>query len=309
MKVSSYLSDSERAKRTRRRRMFMFCAMGCVGLVVIGAAWVVRYAPFLEVKRVVVEGTSRMKEDEVLTVVRGMALKGTLSKWVGIERLFAWPEVDVQNLALLPAAAHLSISKSYLARTVRVRVEERQPEGVWCLLTAQTDVGMTQTDADAFSSEFVPFQREAASGQRSSTFRCWWFDREGILFARALDSRGGLLKTVHDYSGRVIGAGAAALPPPLMRNLLSIFEVLRESGAVPDEVRLEDIANEEVEVVTLNGPRLYFSLRFPLGGVADVVRQMFSSPPAGGGSTIGGLPPAHRLEYVDFRVENRVYYK
>jgi hypothetical protein len=224
------------------------------------------HSPLLKVQRIVVEGNVRVPADVVRDVATGAVFEGNFARALGIDRLFAWPEGELRNLALLPAVARLSLSKSYLSRTVHVQVTERIPVGVWCL----------------------PAQ-------------CWWFDGEGKLFARAPGGEGGLLKTVYDYSGRTLGTGMAALPPPLMANLLEIFSALREGGAVTGEVRIDDISREEIEVATLNGPRLYFSLRFSLGAAADAVRQVF----LGGGQ----FPSARKLQYVDFRVENRVYYK
>ncbi|MBI2888830.1 MAG: FtsQ-type POTRA domain-containing protein [Candidatus Liptonbacteria bacterium] len=295
MKISSYLSDSERVRQRRRYRFFAMCGFGVLGLLLIGAVWLVWYSPLLEVRKVVVEGNVRVSTETVLDVAKGIVFQGNFAKFLGINRMFAWPEFARENITLLPAVASLTISKSYATRTVRVQVTERVPVGVWCLFPARNYADGTQTDAEGGSVAADATPRDSAPGG------CWWFDKSGVLFARALDGEGGLLKTVHDYSGRTLGIGSVALPSHLMGNLLEIFLVLRESGAVAGEVRLEDLSREEVEVVTLNGPRLYFSLRFPLAAIADAVRQIFSES--------GQFPHPQKLQYVDFRVENRVYYK
>ncbi len=295
MKISSYLSDSERNRGRRRHRLLGIYGFGVLGLLLIGAAWLVWYSSFLEVREVVVEGNARVLTDAVLDVAKGIAFQGSFAKLLGIDRLFAWPEFARENITLLPAVASLTISKSYATRTVRVQVTERVPVGVWCLVSRSNDNRITTNDNPIVGNNSVLFEQD------SSGTTCWWFDKNGVLFARALDGEGGLLKTVHDYSGRTLGIGAVALPSPLMEHLLEIFSVLRESGAVAGEVRLEDLSREEVQVVTLNGPRLYFSLRFPLAAVADAVRQIFSAS--------GQFPSPQKLHYVDFRVENRVYYK
>ncbi|MBI2623535.1 MAG: hypothetical protein HYW65_03085 [Candidatus Liptonbacteria bacterium] len=308
MKVSSYLSDSDRLRQRGRRRLLYTYGFGVLGLLLIGAAWAVRYAPIFDIKSIVVEGNRRASADEVLTVVRGMALEGALARFIGIERLFAWPEKSERNLALLPAVAELTISKSFRSREVRIAVAEREPVGIWCFFQTRIDADITQMDAD----ETNPISDNPRDYPRQSASSCWWFDKSGVLFARAPGGEGGLLKTVHDYSGRHLGAGSTALPPPLMERLLMIFDALRESGAVAGELRFEDVAREEVEVATLNGPRLYFSLRFPLAAATDALRQIFSAsgPPAGARLPDGqGFPPPQKLQYVDFRVENRVYYK
>ncbi len=272
MKVVSYLSERERRIRSRRRRLFFMYISGIVGLGIIGIVWVVRYAPIFDVKHIVVEGNAYVSSDAILAVARTFALGSFWGKLLGIERIFAWPEGKEARLAFLPAVAEFTLSRSFRSQTVYIVVKERVPRGIWCLI---------------------------------QTRGCWWFDSKGILFARTLDGEGGLLNTVHDYSGRTLGVGMPVLQDSLMANLLTIFEVLRANGVPSQEVRLENQESEEVQVITYNGPRLYFSLRFPLGRGAQVMKEIFSDTR----SSSGGFPPLKNLEYVDFRVENRVYYK
>jgi hypothetical protein len=57
-------------------------------------------------------------------------------------------------------------------------------------------------------------------------------------------------------------------------------------------------------VATYDGPLLYFSLRFSPAYAAEAIRSLREDDAA------GKLHPAFSaLQYVDFRVENRVYYQ
>ena len=91
---------------------------------------------------------------------------------------------------------------------------------------------------------------------------------------------------------------ATALGTRFLPNLLSIFTALQSSLASNvQEVRLNDLSLEEVDVTTYNGPELLFSLRFPAAGVSDAV------------NAIERMTSLAKLQYIDFRVQNKVYYK
>jgi len=89
--------------------------------------------------------------------------------------------------------------------------------------------------------------------------------------------------------------------------MFSVFDVLKASGIAPKEIRLNDLTLQEIEVDTYaglpteasakTGPKLYFSLRFPSSNYLPVIQKFLSKPDFG------------KLQYLDFRVENRAYYK
>ncbi|MEK7077437.1 MAG: hypothetical protein AAB967_04385, partial [Patescibacteria group bacterium] len=73
--------------------------------------------------------------------------------------------------------------------------------------------------------------------------------------------------------------------------------VLGEAGVNWKEVRLNDLRLQEVEARVYGGPRMRFSMRFPADNALGVIQSLMAKPE---------FP---RLEYLDFRVERRAYYK
>lgn len=126
---------------------------------------------------------------------------------------------------------------------------------------------------------------------------CAWFDGEGVLFEHALNAEGALVRVVRDYSQSPLALGQEVLPANFFANLRSIFEVLYSSGIHAREVSLSDIELQEVEVRTFEGPRMLFSVRFPAENALSVVKSLKEKA------------DFDSLEYLDFRVENRAYYR
>ena len=153
-----------------------------------------------------------------------------------------------------------------------MKIEERQPIGIWCY----EDSGS-----------------------------CWWFDDEGVIFRRSPTTQGNLIAIVKDYSQTGGGLNSKILPDRFMKNFLSIIQVMQKSSLDEKEILLKDLAVEEVEVLLGagpdssggRGPMLYFSLRFPADSALAAIEHLQEKP---------GLK---NIKYIDFRVENRVYYR
>lgn len=126
---------------------------------------------------------------------------------------------------------------------------------------------------------------------------CFWFDEGGKIFKKGPLSQGSLIKTVIDSSGRKLGLGEYVLSGNYFKNLHSIFEVLDSSNLSIDSVELKNLELGEVTIKADGGPELYFSLRFKSDWVSPILKKLMDD---------NSFP---KLKYVDFRIENRAYYK
>lgn len=127
--------------------------------------------------------------------------------------------------------------------------------------------------------------------------RCFWFDSAGILFMPSYSAEGNLTFLLTDRSREPLAAGEKALEARFLPNLVSIFSALKSIHLSVREVLLNDLSREEIEVYTYEGPKLLFSLRFPAAGVPDAI------------AAVEKITALSKLQYIDFRVENKVYYK
>jgi hypothetical protein len=266
-----------------RRRIAFLLLAGLLCFFVEGVVWLVICSPLFRLQEIIIQGSGRVSSTAIIDVAQSQMGRGNRS-WnflLGTQSLLAWPsEFDAKSMTLLPSIKSVTISKDFSGRKVYVTISERLPEGVWCLAipTASSTDGIARTPS------------------------CWWFDERGFLFARAPTAEGSIVHAVYDYSGRELGLSVQALAPEFMPNLLSVFSALETSGVGAQELRLNNVDLEEVEAWTQSGTKLYFSLRFPATNTAEVI-QRFLFPNASS-SNVGSRP-----QYIDFRVENRAYYK
>jgi hypothetical protein len=352
--VNGYLMRTNRARQRRRRFIIIATVVGLLVLLAVGVLWLLVSSPLFLVRTVMVTGSGHVPPETVRSVAAGVVVQNSLfRRTLGAGNLLAWTSGSADEiLCLLPALKQITIERRYGAHEVVLATEERQPAGIWCLHTTQMNAdsndtrinadnkqinadgtvatdsiqinadgagaGGTSTTATASGSDI--YQRGSALYLRESASRCFWFDGDGIIFERAPNAEGSVIRVVHDYAQQGIGLGSAILPSRFIGNLFSVLRVLDASGLGIREVRIDDLALEEVNVATYGGPparlaaasakqagqagpALYFSLRFPADN-AFAVLQSFA-----GGSSSSAAVDLKRLEYIDFRTENRAYYK
>jgi len=127
--------------------------------------------------------------------------------------------------------------------------------------------------------------------------QCFWFDNQGVAFENTLETQGSAILILHDYAQHKLAINQSILPNEFVGNMISILNVLKNSGLAVKEVALRDLSLQQIDVTLANGPVLHFSLRFPATNDASVLKDLVSKP---------GF---NKLQYIDFTVENRAYYK
>lgn len=265
-------------KNRKRRTVFLRLFIG-VGVIVcmVSVFWLITHAQFLQIEDVVVVGGTESMKMEIVSKLRGELLKTFWGKVWGSNVMIAWPnEIPKETLDMLPTIESLKIEKQYQNRKIIVHIKERIREGVWCRVEAPN---------------------LSANVREEKITGCWWFDRSGTLFKRGIATEGKFINMVKDFSGRPLGIGSIVLSDRLLKNMFSILGTLKNAKVNVREIELEDLSLEEITVRLRNGPRIHYSLRFGAENTETVLRDLalkrdFST-----------------LEYVDFRVENRAYYR
>lgn len=312
--IDNYVSGVQERRKRRRFYFFLAVVFGTIYFITLGASWIVLRSPVFHIQKIAITGNEAVATDDILSLLQSRVVRGEpLKALLGFGNILIWPEELLPgDLIFIPSLKSLKIKKNYRERRIVVTVEERKPRGIWCLVKPQTDAEHTQTNADKGLTDVESFPRESALSQRGSA-SCWWFDDEGVIFKRALSAEGSLIITVNDYSQSGLGLNSKILPQSLIANALSVFRVLRASNLNIKEIRLRDLSLQELEVDTYPstpldtardkslwagiGPKIYFSLRFPADNNLAVIENFAVKP---------GF---NKLQYLDFRVENRVYYK
>lgn len=124
--------------------------------------------------------------------------------------------------------------------------------------------------------------------------KCIWFDKSGIAFLEGLQAEGNVFHRIEDETGRTVKIGDAILPKKELDVMFRIYDFLESVEWDTRTLIFEDAKLGEVRTQTVqNEPILYFSLTNNPTYAISLVRELKNKP----------------LEYIDLRVESRIYYK
>ena len=295
MHVAPYVSEQK--KKKKRRQKYFLIAAGVVILYGVCTAvwWFIFRSPVFRLDAIVVQGNSQVASSDIITLFQSnMASEhGFLGSFLGQNNILAWPDtISTSEMNLLPQLATASVSKDYFSHTLTINVTERNPFGIWCFLNG-TDQPTSGGDASNNSADAT----DGSSTVQSPDGDCYWFDNTGVLFEKAANTQGNLIFVVDDYSQSPRGLSQKVLPDEFTGNFISIMNVLHQTNLPVKDIELRDLSLDEVHAVLLNGPTIYFSLRFPANDYLAVIQSIASQP---------GFA---NLQYIDCRTEDRVYYK
>lgn len=124
---------------------------------------------------------------------------------------------------------------------------------------------------------------------------CFWFDKTGMLIASAPATEGVLIKGVYDLSGRKLAEGDYVLDEAFRANLFKIFSVIDAAGVAVIGFQLESPQKQELAAFAESGAKIFFSLRLDPRFALEPLKSLKEK--------------LSTLEYIDFRSENRVFYK
>jgi cell division septal protein FtsQ len=274
MQGEIYLDEKQRKRRRRILRLKIYAGVMAFFVLLIGIGYLIVYSPLFQIK------TINAEKGELTEQLKSyFAGKSLFANILGSDNILIWTNKTESFLKERHQIAELTIKKDYFNRQIDVNYKEREKFGIWCL-QAQNYAEQTQNNAENFP-------RESA---------CLWFDKDGVLFAEAPLMEGELINKVFDSSGRELKIGDKILEENLLENLLKIFEVLQKSELSMKNLYLQDLSLQEVAAQSPNLPKIYFSLRFSPESALPAIQSLKNS----------GLG---KLDYIDFRVENRAYYK
>ncbi len=283
----TYVGDVTAKRKKKKIRGFLFLAVFGLYILCASIVWLFIYSPVFRITQVEIVGTKTVSDLEIQDLLKSRIILGAWWKpLLGMRNILDWPSTfSSLDLVLDPSIKGIQIAKNYFRRKVVVTVTERAANGIWCYEGGNTNANIIGGDTVSF------FDLQSASPS------CWWFDDEGIVFERSPASSGGIIAAVSDFSQPGRGLYSKVLPDIFLPNMLSIFSALKASGLGISGIILRDISLQEIEVHTAEGPRLYMSLRFPADNIAAVLK------------TLSRRSGFKNIQYIDFRVEDKVYYK
>jgi cell division septal protein FtsQ len=284
MKKSQAFYRSKRTSRkpSLKRKIFgglFFCLLA-------GLIYFFVFSPVLRIERIKIEVVSGDSPSGTVldsrTVPEGLSL---IIQEILTEKI--WGIIPRQSIVLVPTdkiktdilenfpKVKSIIVNKHLPNVLEIRIEEREPVGVYC-----------------------------------QTGKCFYIDQEGIIFKEAPAMEGGLILNIEDLRNQAAVVKKQVVSPEIMEFILTIRKELPEllspageqisSGANLKAVNFIISSIEDLRVLTSEGWQIYFNPQRSVEAQLEILKRVLEEE-------IQDSRPG--LEYMDLRIENRVYYK
>jgi cell division septal protein FtsQ len=274
MRIDRLVSD-RRKKQKERKKVLLGIGVFLAGYFIFFAIFfLLTHSPFLQVSEVDIKGTNAVSQGEIMSLLQASIANNNASI---IDGRSSWRELlGFKNILTWPAGIS-STTLSLIPQLATLSISKN-----YFTRTITVDV-----------SERQPF----AVWCLMPSDECFWFDQNGEAFSRTVDTQGSAILIVHDYAQSQLAVNEKVLPDQFLANFISIAQVLKASELPVGQISLRDLSLEELDVTTPNGPSIRFSLRYPATDDLAALRSLMAKP------------DFMKLQYIDFTVQDRAYYK
>jgi len=300
MTSHTYINFDKKYKREGGKVLKYKIIVAVAGFLILlgGIFYAVIYSPLFRITQINTDMKTDLYGFNVVDNLKSFFVnRSKLAKFLGSDNILVWNVGKLGEFEKIPEIAEISLKKDYIERTIDISVKLRERFGVWCLQT-WTNTDATQTNTDTNSTNGAANSPLGSVSSPQMSVSCWWFDKNGVLFAVAPSLEGNAINKVDDFSGRSLNLGDSALDENFIPNLVGIFGVLEKSGLGIRALKIENLALQEIifEQSQTSLPKIYFSLRENPEFISPAINDLKKN----------GL---EKMEYIDFRVENKGYYK
>lgn len=261
--------------RAQKRRKFVLktsAVLFILVLIAVGTVYLLFFSKLLDVRTVAINGAETIEETD---------LNSAVGDWLSTK---IWKVPRRNNLVFLsadnlvkyleskfPKLASVSVSKK-LPHNLEITVSERKPIGVWCL-----------------------------SVQGQSSPDCFYFDKDAVAYAMAGNSSGFLLATISDQRNREITLGSLVTTGQWFENILSARDLLTKIGIDITGISIPAGSFDEFDAKTIDGWQIMFSNQTDISSQINSLAIFLKDK----------ITPNQRakLQYVDLRIQDRIYFK
>ncbi len=296
--VERYVSDNARKKRSKRMLLRGALIAGMVTIMICVCIRIVWYTDWFQLRRIIVETSGVLTADEIQELVQEKVASDTLlSNLFGISHLFVWPGEKIISNIKNPYIASVQVTTDRIKRTVTISAKQKERFGVWCQV--QPIDKSTALPKNSEEESGSPVNSATSDTHDIQNFAsCWWFDREGRALERSPAASGSLVPTIVEYTYPSIVRGDNIIDQPeLMQNIIKTIDLINITKLAQQKIIIQDRKLQEFSIELETGSPVYISMRFPPDS-AFAVLESFKKK--------GKLTA---MEYIDFRVENRAFYK
>jgi hypothetical protein len=246
----------------------LFLVTGLIFLCLAGAVYLLFFADLFDLRSISINGAVDIPLAEIQTVAESWLNKDFLGIARNRNLLFVSSKGLASELAAkFPSIDSLKVEKK-LPHGLAALITERKPAGIWCFAVSA---------------------------------KCFYFDKDGVVYAETEPSSGFLILSIVDYRTEKMTLGSPVASEEWFKSIIAARELLPKVGIDVAEFSIPSGSFDEFDAKTAPGWKVLFS------NSTDIAKQIASL----GVLLRDKLPVEKRvgLQYIDLRIQDRIYYK
>lgn len=317
------LHTSRYAKKLEMRRKALYWIVSLLLLCILTSTVVILRTSYLKIDSISVVGASSEKNIQIKSQLEKIALENYLYL-IPKGTTFTFPSKSVAEeiLSHEPSISSLMINKKGLKNLI-VTVEPREPVAISCpyeLVTkvnTVSDILANQPVAASTTIDLLPVeidipsdQTDDESSESTASQVCRFLDKYAFAYSQAPSYSPGVYVTF--YATNTSAFGTHIADTKTYEEFLKFNEEIKLYGGRVANVFFESGDEYEVQAIFSQASstvKIFFNNRVPLKLAMDRVIKLIDSKYMGNKTNPAVIPGLWRLEYVDGRYGQTVYYK
>ncbi len=287
-------------QQKKRKKLKIVVAFGLFFIVAAGFFYFLILSPYTKVNKISVFGAKKTDSVELQKKAEEI-LQGKILNRLPIDNLIFLPEKKISEMILanFPEVAAVSLVKKISAHTLEIHLSEREPAAIWCRVAPKpvpSTTSSTTVVAAPLGGE-IPVAKQDFSPEVD---KCFFIDQTGFAFRPSPVLSGGDVPTVYVETAQDLALGSSVLDQKLLQFILDTRRALVAADLNLTDFVVRAQSAGDLEILAPEGWLIYLDTNRPPTGQIDALKRVLEQEVK---------EKRRQLEYVDLRVENRVYYK
>ena len=286
----------------RRKTGIKLSLFGALLLILAGGLiYAFFFSSLFKIREITIRGGDVFPVEEVLKVVN-QELEGFSYHYFPKNSFYLVSSQRIYSILKnkFPKAKTIIVKKKFPA-SLFIALESREKAVIYCKqarsFQPQDSEDLTEDNEATTTDDVLEAILQPAEGES----KCFFADSEGIIFEKAPEIYGGAMTVLKDASAREVEMGEAVINP----EMVSFVNEVRNTLSEETNVRLlyfqiNFYPSVDVVAWTTEGWQIIFDITRPAYPQVLMLKKVLQEKIK---------EQRDRLEYIDLRVENRVYYK
>jgi len=263
-------------RRSSFRKYLFICCLAAVFCLLAGLVYILIWWPNLWIENIKVEGEAIYYSSSDIEEIVWQKIEFPYKSIV----LVPLNQIKQEILERYSEIKEVDIIRQF-PNTLKIKINERKNIGVWCQIEEE---------------------EKAATSTERIIDKCFYFDSEGVIFREALLIKGSLILNIYGTE-KSVKIRDEIISSEVIEFILAVKDGLPKiktaSGWLPEAVDFEIISFEYLRATTNQGWQIYFNQTNSVETQLEALRAIFNEE----------VEPSEILEYVDLRIQGRIYYR